>query len=627
MVSLLRTDIADTDATATLHAAHHDGLAAKVNGSVYNRVDIRAYIVDDGTTDNSAALTTMFGVSHASPVVYYLSAGLPVVIGAQVSGIASGSTILGEGANASVFHIVGVVVTSAGTNYDAFRISDTSHDVTFSGLGFTGENNPYSTPQAKNQSNAIRALGTTGKPADITVTDCAFKNLFGFAVHNDGTGIRWNVSNNDLVDCGSGLNINADYANISNNTMDRAWGIEAAGSYAIIQNNLIPHCQATGGAISLGGNQTVGVSTPGSIVSGNTILNGNGAGISVTESANDCLVTANYISRMARGGASVGGTVNPPAWVRFYSNTISSCGAYGASTGFTALDVEAAANTSVQGNVMVDEPVTPTTVTDGATSTGTDGLLRKFTTAQATFDSTWIHSAVTVAGAGTSGTSFVSLIESVIDAHNVTLLYPAATAVTAATAYLASFRQRYGVHTAGSTAPVIVGNTLSNYAYDVEFNAVTGIVFYNNIYTVSKVSILNGATVAADTDAFADRNARPSLIRPPVTSQPSGAGNFTVATGAALNGGTAVRNTGTDICGQINYSVITGATAGTLFTVTFGRAMTGAKIYVVPISTASITAAAGLYISATSTTAFTVGCTNAHAATAAVGFQFMVMQS
>jgi hypothetical protein len=587
-------------------------------------VEIRSCIVDDGITDNSAVLTAMFGIVRPYPATYHLSSGLPVVLGAQVSGIPSGSTILGDGCQQSVFHIVGVDVLNAGTNYDAFRIADTAHDITFQGLGFTGENNPYSTPQAKNQSNVIRALGTTGVPTDITVKNCSFRNLFGFSIHNDGTGLRWNMIDNVLVDLGSGVNVNGDMCNFTGNTLDRAWGIEASGSKITITNNWIIHCQATGGGISIGGSTSVGAVRPGGIVTGNHIYDGNGMGISITEASFGTLVTHNYMRCLARGGASILGTINPPAWVKFHSNMILSCGAYGASTGFTALQLGVASRTDVRGNTIADEALAVTTVTDGAITASS----RQFTTTQVTFNATWLYCPVTIVGAGSAAVPFVSVIESIVDTHNVILAYPASTTVTGATAYLNGYQQRYGITSvSGTTDLTVADNVLSNISKDMECNATTGVLFRNNTYTPANISLTNGAVLSTAGDTMSDLVIRATASRPPVMSQPVSAGNFTVATGAALNGGTAVRNTGSDTCGQINYTVVAGATAGTLFTVTFGLALTGTKIYVVPIFTDAVSAVAGIYISATSTTGFTVKCANAHAATAATGFQFSVTQS
>ncbi len=95
-----------------------------------------------------------------------------------------------------------------------------------------------------------------------------------------------------------------------------------------------------------------------------------------------------------------------------------------------------------------------------------------------------------------------------------------------------------------------------------------------------------------------------------VASNGGGLFNFSAAPGAAAT--SASRNVGTDVMGKVVYSTA-GGTTGTLFTVTFGRAYaTAPEVFLGPTDTRA--AQAGLYVSGTTTTTFTVACANAHAA-------------
>lgn len=139
----------------------------------------------------------------------------------------------------------------------------------------------------------------------------------------------------------------------------------------------------------------------------------------------------------------------------------------------------------------------------------------------------------------------------------------------------------------------------------------------NDIVTLSLGS---GASAAEPVTRFNTLHKGVQTFGHHLVSTTDAGGNFTAAPNAAATA--ASRSSGTDVAGQVNYTTA-GGTTGDLFTVTFGRTYaTAPKVFLQATDTKMVNA--GIYLSLSTTTGFTVSCTNAHAA-GTMGCWFMVM--
>jgi hypothetical protein len=142
----------------------------------------------------------------------------------------------------------------------------------------------------------------------------------------------------------------------------------------------------------------------------------------------------------------------------------------------------------------------------------------------------------------------------------------------------------------------------------------TGSVVMGNISPNSGAASYLGGISDSSASALVANNGLLTTTRPPLTSQPWGVANPTISSGAAITpgGGAAYGSTGTmnDTSWTVGTTTAAGATAGVLFTVTFGEALTTSpKVFLAPWG--PILAAANLYVSARSTTGFSVSALNA----------------
>jgi hypothetical protein len=204
--------------------------------------------------------------------------------------------------------------------YSLFEMAATVHSVEIFGGTIEGR---HSGGWTNSEMTAIQILG--GTCHDIDIHDCTFRNLVGFSVHSVG-GDNINVFDCQMINCGNGLNVNADNAELSRNHFVDSEGIEASGSYVSIQDNTFENALA--GAISAGGDTGMTIH-PGAVVSGNTIsgVTGNGTGIVVADGMHGATVSDNIVSG-CQYGIRVSVTVgffNTVADTLIQGNTVRDC--------------------------------------------------------------------------------------------------------------------------------------------------------------------------------------------------------------------------------------------------------------------------------------------------------------
>jgi len=182
-----------------------------------------------------------------------------------------------------------------------------------------------------------------------------------------------------------------------------------------------------------------------------------------------------------------------------------------------------------------------------------------------------------------------------------------------------------------AVSTVVAGNTCN------DTRGTKRIRYGLNLSAAATGSVVNGNSTpdsGAVTRGFMDfsggtevgNNGVLTQYRPTPTAQPPDGvtGNFTVAAGAGLNGGTATRANGTDICGQVNVNPAAGSAAGHMFTITFGKALAAApKVFVMPMGANGAAARIYVYWDA-STTQFKVYAQTAPA-TGAEAYMFWVV--
>jgi hypothetical protein len=197
----------------------------------------------------------------------------------------------------STVYMVGVSGTPReDMNVRLFHLSEGTHDVLFYGLHCSGENLPYSIT-SMNQSECIGGLGVQPEALrDITILHSRFDDLYGFSIHDAGTGLRFSVVTSFFSHTSKGLNVNSDYSVQVNNSFEADAGMEASGSHSIYANNMLYNCTGQY-AISLGGRTNL-PNAVGSIAQGN-VIDGLGpeslGGISVANGFIDGKVSDNRI--------------------------------------------------------------------------------------------------------------------------------------------------------------------------------------------------------------------------------------------------------------------------------------------------------------------------------------------
>jgi len=202
-------------------------------------------------TDNLTAFQSALNAAAGQRLVFPLGAFLVKVSTKAQLEVPSDTVIFQEKGGA--LYMVGVSGTPSGdAGVRLFHLPENTHDVLFDGLYCKGENSPY-TVIPMNQSECIGGIGFHPESLrDITVMHSSFENLYGFSVHDAGTGMRIDAIANYFSHTSKGLNINADYSVQLNNTFDADGGLEGSGGSSAYNNNRFRICTGQY-AMSLGG--------------------------------------------------------------------------------------------------------------------------------------------------------------------------------------------------------------------------------------------------------------------------------------------------------------------------------------------------------------------------------------
>jgi hypothetical protein len=289
--------------------------------------------------------------------------------------ISSNTVVIGDGA---IIYLIGSDGQDIGDTDDkaGLFVDDGKKNIVIQGLRFIGENYPF-TYVENNATNCIAIKNAW----NVTVRDCQFEDLFGFAIHNWGTALpggRINAQHNLLIDCANGLNVNSDYSDQSYNVFYNSEGIEASGGHSNYSHNLI--IDGLTGGISLGGRTATNDFGPGSTCSHNIITGmtkGGGIGISLNDGFINGGVSHNIIYKTAGPGIQVvGGGFNAVSGNRIQNNTIISAGATGNPNPYGILIGSDADSTLIENNDVRDGGYSGFQTTYGLVLTGsTDAVI------------------------------------------------------------------------------------------------------------------------------------------------------------------------------------------------------------------------------------------------------------
>ncbi len=247
-------------------------------------------------TDNLAAFQLALDAAAGQRLVIPAGAFL-VKVSTQAQLEIPSDTVISQKKDGTLY-MVGVSGTPSGDAWmRLFHLPENTHDVLFDGLHCRGENFPYAVVPM-NQSECIGGVGFHSDALrDITVMRSTFENLYGFSVHDAGTGMRVNAIANYFTHTSKGLNINAEYSIQVSNTFDADCGLDGSGSSSTYSNNLFHDCTGQY-TMSLGGRTTLPAGT--SSVAESNVIDGLGisalGGISVANGFNDGEISRNRIT-------------------------------------------------------------------------------------------------------------------------------------------------------------------------------------------------------------------------------------------------------------------------------------------------------------------------------------------
>jgi len=221
-------------------------------------------------TDNLTAFQSALNAAAGQRLVFPLGAFLVKVSTKAQLEVPSDTVIFQEKGGA--LYMVGVSGTPSGdAGVRLFHLPENTHDVLFDGLYCKGENSPY-TVIPMNQSECIGGIGFHPESLrDITVMHSSFENLYGFSVHDAGTGMRIDAIANYFSHTSKGLNINADYSVQMYNHFEEDGGMESGGAHSVYDRNIFRRCSGQY-TLSLGG-RTGSPAGTGTVARGNDIEN------------------------------------------------------------------------------------------------------------------------------------------------------------------------------------------------------------------------------------------------------------------------------------------------------------------------------------------------------------------
>lgn len=252
---------ADTGKVVTVKGAAAEGRQLTTTIVAYSKAgEVR---LQDAATTTAVETTAIWGTDNLRAFQQALAAAagkrLAIPKGnflVRVSATAQlevPSNILIAGEPLSAMYVVGVSGTPRGDGGTRlFHLPEGTHDVLFDGIQCIGENQPYSVV-SMNQSECIGGVGLRSDSLrDIAVLNSRFENLYGFSVHDAGTGSRFHVIANYFEHTAKGLNVNSDYSILSCNQFNEDGGLEASGSYSSYDYNSFYNCSGQY-TVSLGG--------------------------------------------------------------------------------------------------------------------------------------------------------------------------------------------------------------------------------------------------------------------------------------------------------------------------------------------------------------------------------------
>ena len=213
-----------------------------------------------------------------------------------------------------------------------FFVPEQADDVVIEGLDFVGEA-PRVTPENHRlnlQPAVIEAAWGARAPRGLKIRDCAFRNQWGFVIHQRAGGSGYRIMHNAIRDCMNGININSDDAFYLDNDHERSEGFEVSGSRLQVLFNRFRDAYWCG--IAYGGHTGPGIPenrSRDSQLIGNIIEGSYRHGINVTINTENTLVTECHIARTLGIGLFIGGNhdgTNQPRAVTLDNIRLVDCG-------------------------------------------------------------------------------------------------------------------------------------------------------------------------------------------------------------------------------------------------------------------------------------------------------------
>ena len=342
----------------TLHAdasTSSPGFLAALDKATLTSLGIYAVTGGGVTADITAALAAMRSASlrrlHIGDGTWTINCGALADDSALIA-VNDGETITTNGKGRTTLAITNATSGSGG-GCAVFRTAVDACNVVFDNLYFLGENTgPYAS--ATFNENECISIHWAGTSTDIVIKNCHFESVEGFAVHDrqGTTNERIHVYDCVGLELGNSLaNCNGNRCHFERNLVDAGEGFECSGQGVVIANNIIRN--ATGVAITIGGNQNPGDFFPANIISGNTIDGSTGVGITITDGASATVISNNAIRRCDDGAILLEAGVNEPEGCIIIGNVMeSNCADPGSN--YVGMDIRAGSRHLIFGNIAVD---------------------------------------------------------------------------------------------------------------------------------------------------------------------------------------------------------------------------------------------------------------------------------